>query len=76
MGQLDWAIGCPDIWSKVFLWTSLVVQWPRLHNPNERGLDFIPSQGTRSHLPQLRIRTPQLKILHAAIKKEDPEYCN
>ena len=33
---------------------SLVVQWLRLHTPNAEGLVFIPGQGTRSHMPQLR----------------------
>ena len=34
--------------------TSLVVQCPRLHNPNARGLGSILGQGTRSHIPQLK----------------------
>ena len=34
-----------------------------------RGLRFNPWSGTRSHMPQL-------KIPHAAMKTEDPEYCN
>ena len=34
-----------------------------------RGLGFNPWSGTRSHMPQL-------KIPHAAMKTEDPEYCN
>ena len=42
--------------------TSLVVQWLRLHAPNAGGPGSIPSQGTRSHMPQL-------KILLAATKK-------
>ncbi|TEA30390.1 hypothetical protein DBR06_SOUSAS17710012, partial [Sousa chinensis] len=47
---------------------SLVVQWLRLHTPNAGGLGSIPGQGTGSHMPQLRIHMPQLKILHAATK--------
>ena len=43
------------------LGTSLVVQWLRLCTPNEGGPGLIPCQGTRSHMPQLRVRTPQLK---------------
>ena len=39
----------------------MVVQWLRLCTPNAGGLGLIPSQGTRSHMPQLRIRTLQLK---------------
>ena len=35
--------------------TSLVVQWLRLHAPNARSLGSIPGQGTRSHMPQLRV---------------------
>ena len=34
--------------------TSLVVQWLRCHTPNARGLNSIPGQGTRSHMPLLR----------------------
>ena len=34
--------------------TSLVVQWLRLHAPNAGGPGSIPSQGTRSRMPQLR----------------------
>ena len=29
---------------------SLVVQWVRLHTPNEGGLGSIPDRGTRSHM--------------------------
>ena len=29
----------------------------------------IPSQGTRSHMPQLRVLIPKLKLPHAAIKR-------
>ncbi|TEA25426.1 hypothetical protein DBR06_SOUSAS11710014, partial [Sousa chinensis] len=47
---------------------SLVVQWLRLHAPKAGGQGSIPGQGTRSHMPQLRVHTSQLKILHAATK--------
>ncbi|TEA36102.1 hypothetical protein DBR06_SOUSAS11510009, partial [Sousa chinensis] len=40
---------------------SLVVQRLRLRAPNAGGKGLIPGQGTRSHIPQL-------KILHAASK--------
>ena len=40
--------------------TSLVTQWLRLHAPNAGLLRSI-CQGTRSHMPQLRVRTLQLK---------------
>ena len=43
--------------------TSLVVQWLRLWAPNAGGPGSIPGQGTRSHMPQWRLR-----ILHAATK--------
>ena len=49
--------------------TSLTVQWPRLHTPNAGGLSSIPGQEIRSHMPQLRFRTPQLKIPHVTTKK-------
>ncbi|TEA31623.1 hypothetical protein DBR06_SOUSAS7710062, partial [Sousa chinensis] len=34
---------------------SLVVQWLRLCAPNAGGPGSIPSQGTRSCMPQLKI---------------------
>ena len=37
--------------------TSLVFQWLRLHTPKEGGPGWIPSQGTRSHMLQLRAST-------------------
>ena len=49
--------------------TSLVVQLLRLHAPNVGGLGSISGQGTRSHMPQL-------KILHAATKMENPACIN
>ena len=41
--------------------TYLVAQWLRLHTPNAGIPGSIPSQGTTSHMPQL-------KILHAVRK--------
>ena len=43
----------------------MVVQWVKLPAPNSGGPSLIPGQGTRSHMPQL-------KILHAAMKIKDP----
>ena len=54
--------------------TSLVVQWLRLCAPNAAGPGSIPGQGTRSHMPQLRVHMLQLKILCAATK--DPACLN
>ena len=61
--------------------TSLVVQWLRLHVPNTGDPGSIPCQGTRPHMPQLRVckpqvKTPQLKIPYATTKTEDPTCCN
>ena len=42
-----------------------MVQWLRLHTPNERDPGSIPGQETGSHMPQLRARTLQLNVLHA-----------
>ena len=56
--------------------SSLMVQWLRLHTPNAGVLGLIPSQGTRSHMLQLRIHTLQVKIPRAVKKTEDPECCN
>ena len=44
--------------------TSLVVQWLGLCTPKAGGLGWIPGQGTRSHMPQRR-----LKIAHSQIHK-------
>ncbi|TEA29726.1 hypothetical protein DBR06_SOUSAS510336, partial [Sousa chinensis] len=47
---------------------SLVVQWLRVHTPNAGGSGSIPGQGTRSHMLQLKVRMPQLKIPHTTTK--------
>ena len=57
--------------SKNFLGTSLVAQWLRFHVPSAGSPGSIPGQGTRSHMPQLRVHTLQLKILHIPMKIED-----
>ena len=47
--------------------TSLVVQWLRLYAPSAGGLDSIPGQGTRSHMPQLKSLHCQMnknKLIH------------
>ena len=45
---------------------SLVVQWLSLHLPSAGGPGSTCSQGTRSYMPQLRVRMPQVEILHVA----------
>ena len=45
-----------------------MVQWLRLHAPNAGGLGSVPGEGTRSHMPQLRVRMLQLKIPPTAIR--------
>ena len=52
---------------------SLVVQWLRLSGSNAGGPGLISGQGTRSHIPQLRVLILQLKIPQATTKTEDPE---
>ncbi|TEA36535.1 hypothetical protein DBR06_SOUSAS15910004, partial [Sousa chinensis] len=47
---------------------SLAVQWLRLCAPNAGDPGLIPGQGTRSHMPQLRVRILQLRSPHAATK--------
>ena len=56
--------------------TSMVVQWLRLCAPDAGGPGLISGQGTRSHMPQLRVRRPQLKIPPATTKIKDPKCCN
>ena len=43
--------------------TSLGLQWLRIHAHNSGGLGLVPAQGTRFHMPQL-------KILHATTKTQ------
>ena len=40
--------------------------------PNAGGACSIPGQGTRFHMPQLRVCLLQLKIPHATATTEDP----
>ena len=51
---------------------SLVVQRLRLSAPNAVGLGLILDQGTRFHVPQLRVHMLQLKILDVTTKIKDP----
>ena len=48
---------------------SSVVQWLRLQAPSAGGLGLIPGQEIRSHMTQLSICVPQLKILRATMKR-------
>ena len=41
--------------------TSLVFHWLRLCTPNVGGPGLIPGQGTRSYMPQIKVRMPQLR---------------
>ena len=47
--------------------TSLVAQRLRLPAPNSGGPNSIPGQGTRSHMQELRVGMPQLKLLHESV---------
>ena len=40
--------------------TSLVVQCPNLHSPSAADPGLILGQGTRSHMPQLKIQHSQI----------------
>ena len=55
--------------------TSLVVQWLRLHTPNARALSLVPGQGTRPHMPQLKIQHSQINkhILYIYIYGSTPQ---
>ena len=53
-----------------------MVQQLRLCAPNAGDPGSIPGQGTRSHMPQLRVHKQQLKIPCAATKIKDPVYFN
>ena len=43
------------------------VQWLRLHIPNAGGLNSIPGQGTRSHMPQIKIPHATTNTQHSQI---------
>ena len=60
----------PTMMAKINSVISLVVQWPRLCIPNAGGLGWIPGQGTRSHMLQLRDCMVQQKVLHATTKTQ------
>ena len=51
-----------------------MIQQQRIHAPNAEGLGLVPAQGTGSHMLQLRVHRPQLRIPDAATK--DPAFCN
>ena len=53
------------------LGASLVVQQLTRHTPSAGGPNSIPSQGIRSHTPQLRAHTPQLKTLRTTTNIKD-----
>ena len=53
---------------KRIIGTALVVQWLRLHAPCAGGPHSIPGQGTRSHMPQLKISHALTKTWHRQIK--------
>ena len=44
------------------------IQWLRFQAPIVGGWALIPGQGIRFHMPQLRVRRLQLKILSAVTK--------
>ena len=51
--------------SKLVLGAFLVVQWLRLHAPNAGDLGYIPGQGTRSHVLQLKILHAKTETQHS-----------
>ena len=58
--------------------TSLVIQWLRLHIPKAGGLGSTPSQGTRSHMMQLKSSNAATEDPTATKIKDlkDPSSCN
>ena len=56
------SMGLPFGVMKMFGGTSLVVQWVRLRTPNAGGPGLIPGWGTRSCMPQLRVRMLKLNL--------------
>ena len=66
--QMKWAWLCLN--KTLFIGTSLVVQWVRLHAPNAGGFGSIPGHGTRSctHATAKSLHATT-KSPHATIKK-------
>ena len=62
----------PQVYTKQFIGTSLVVQGLRLHAPNAGALGLIPGQGTRSQMPQLRSAAAAAKSLESCPTLCDP----
>ena len=56
--------------------TSVVVQWLGLHALNAGGLGSIPGQGTRSHILQLRVLFPKLKVHMSQWRSKTSMCCN
>ena len=67
-GLLSMGLHRVDLAAAAAAGTSLGVQLLRLCAPNAVVPDSIPGQGTRSHMPQLRVSMPQRKIPHAITK--------
>ena len=72
MASLTSLFGMFHYYSKTQYWDFSGVQWLRLWAPNAGGLGSIPSLGTRSHILQLWVQVPQLKILHAHWRQKIP----
>ena len=58
-------------YQQVISGTSLVVRWLRLDAPNAGDPASIPDQGTRSHMPQLKIPSATTKTQHRQINKQN-----
>ena len=65
-----WSFKLKHGFKKTHSGTSLVVQWLRLRAPNAGGLGSIPGQGTRSHMPQLKILRATTKTQHSQKNKK------
>ena len=72
-GGLDKGRGVRERWAtkSCDVGTSLVVQW--LRPSSSQILGWIPDQGTRSHMLQLRVQTLQLKIPSAVNNKPNKQ---
>ena len=62
--------GGVDHFLKFLIGTSLLVQWLRLHTPNAGDPVLITGQGTRSHMPQLRL------CMCVLVTQSCPTLCN
>ena len=67
VGQAKQQWGRCDPYKLQLVRTSLVLQWLKLYAPDPGDMGSIPSQGTRSHMPQLKVPCAATKTWRSQI---------